>query len=94
MTERDRSAVHIHLLVRDIDVLHGGHGHDGERFIDLEQIDVVNGHPRALEDQIDRFPGCSREPLRLVRRSSLRDDASHRLEVILLRVVRRCDHQS
>src|ERR1700674_709805 len=74
MTERAGAAVNIDARVVEAKVAHGGHDHDRERLVDLEQIDVVL-RPADLVQQLgygaDRR---RREPGRLLRMARMAAD--------------------
>ena len=67
MTKGDGAAVDVEFVVGDARVLHRCECDDGKRFVDFEEIDVVDLHLRALEHQLDRFDRCGGEPLGLLR---------------------------
>ena len=46
----DRSAPKVHLLKRNTEVLNGHDGLTGERLIDLEEIDILQGQTGKVED--------------------------------------------
>ena len=49
MAERDRAAVDVDLRRIDVERLQEAQHHRGERFVDLEQIDVGDAHARTRE---------------------------------------------
>ena len=48
MTERDRAAVHVELVVIDAEVFRGRQHLGREGFIYLDKVNVVDGHARTL----------------------------------------------
>ena len=62
MAERAGAAVHVHLLVRDADVAHGRHGHDGKGLVDLVETDVASRPADLLQQLLDGSDRCCREP--------------------------------
>ena len=46
MAERAGAAVHVDLLVRQAEVAHGRHGDDGERLVDLVEVDIARRSSR------------------------------------------------
>src|SRR3984893_4747111 len=49
MSHRDGAAVDVHLGVVEIERLHVAQHHRRERFVELDQIDIVDGHAGLLE---------------------------------------------
>ena len=49
MAERDGAPVHVHLGRIELEGLHVAQHDRGERFVDLEQVDVVERHSGLLE---------------------------------------------
>ena len=45
VADRDRAAVHVELVDVDAQVAVAGDDLRGERLVDLDQVDVVDGHP-------------------------------------------------
>lgn len=45
VSERDRSAVDVHPVQRDVQLAYGSQGHSGERLVDLEQVQVGGLQP-------------------------------------------------
>src|SRR5882724_8224944 len=75
MAERTGSAVDIHLLMIQAQVLHRGHGHGRKRLVDLVQVDVL-GLPIQLPQQfLHGAHGRQSEPFRLAREAGVAQDA-------------------
>ncbi len=55
MADRDRAAIGVDLgvIVRDAEVVEEGEHLDGERLVDLDQPDVVDGEPGAAARSVD-----------------------------------------
>ncbi len=62
MAERACAAVNVDLVVVQIQIAHRGHGDDGERLVDLEQIHLGRGPAGLLEHFANRTDGRGGEP--------------------------------
>src|SRR2546422_6336282 len=86
MTERDRAAVHVELRLGDVEL--AAHALDpAERFVHLEEIDIVDRPASLLEAALDRALGRREESLGFVRELSLRDDPREGLRPELARTL-------
>src|SRR4051794_5879569 len=52
VTDGDRSAVHVELVDVDVQVAVARDDLGGERLVDLDEVDVVDGHPGPLQGQL------------------------------------------
>src|SRR5439155_19966919 len=87
MAERDRTAVHVELGLRDSEL--AAHALDAtERLVHLEEIDIADRPARFFEAARDRATRRGEEQFGLVRVLALRDDARHRLRAQLTRAIR------
>src|SRR5690606_24539497 len=75
VAQRTRAAVDVHFRVLEAEILHRGHGHAGDRLVDLVQVDVARAPPGALEKRPEGADRGGGEPRRLLRRARLPDDA-------------------
>ena len=66
MTEGDGTAVHVDLGQVGTGLLLPGQHDRGERLVDLDEIDVVEGHARALQRMCRRGDGRGEHPHRVV----------------------------
>ena len=55
MAEGAGAAVDVHLFVRQAVLLHCRHGHDGERFVDLVEVDLL----RVPAGKLKKFRDCA-----------------------------------
>ena len=65
VTECDRATVHVHDVIADAEIGHGGDAHGGEGFVQLEQIHVAHLHAHLVERLQDGATGL-REQRRVV----------------------------
>src|SRR5207253_2703645 len=75
--EGDGPAVDVELVVRDAEMTGGGDDLGGERFIDLHQVDVVDGHARPAQRLAARLDGPQAHDLGVEGRYPAGDDAGH-----------------
>jgi hypothetical protein len=75
VTERDRAAVHVQLLPVDAEVTGGRDDLRRERLVELDQVDVVDGHAGASECLAARTDWPEPHDLGVQRRDAARDDA-------------------
>ena len=61
MAQRTGASVHIHLVMRQIEIVHGRQDNDSECFIDLEKVNIFRGPTDALQQFRNRADGSSRE---------------------------------
>ena len=61
-------------------LLHGRHRHDRERFVDLEEVDVLRGPAGLAVELLDGADRRGREPRGLLRVRRVRDDHRKRLQ--------------
>ena len=61
LAEGDGSAVHVHDAVRYPQGVHRRQGHGGECLVDLQQVQVGDGHAGLLEGQGDGVAGLVEE---------------------------------
>ena len=54
MADRDRPAAGVDLLLVDAQQLEHGQDLDGERFVELDAVDLIEGEPGALQGLVDR----------------------------------------
>ena len=64
MTKGDCPAVHVALLRIEVEIAHELPCNDGEGLVDLEEIDVVEGHACALHDLASGWAGLVEHELR------------------------------
>jgi hypothetical protein len=79
---RDRPAVDVDLVVRHAHFLHEPHRHGGEGFVDLEQVDLVEGHPGLGQGLACRRHGAGQHDGRVGARQCGRDNAGPRREAM------------
>src|SRR2546428_11135533 len=85
MAERDRAAVGVELLAVRVDT-QASRGRDdlrGKRLLDLDEVDVVDGHLGALERLPRRVDRAQAHELGLERRQAGGDHAGQRLDAEL-----------
>src|ERR1700682_5335536 len=63
MAQRTGATVHVDELVPDPVLLHCRHGHDGERLVDLEKVDLLRRPTRLRIPLLDGADGCRGEAL-------------------------------
>jgi hypothetical protein len=80
VSERARSAVHVEPLWIDAEFFRGGHRHDGERLVDLEEVDIGDLPADPLEQLADRGCGGRRIPDRILRVGRVAPDLSEDAE--------------
>ena len=84
MAKRAGPAIHIHLVRRDPDLVHEGHGNDGKGLVHLPKIDISDG-PAELVHELGR--GRHRrggEPLRRMRVAGMAENPRTRAKAFLL----------
>ena len=86
MTERDRATVHVQLVHRDAEVLRRRNHLRRERFVDLDEIDVVNRHLCALQCLTNRLDRTQAHDLGIQTGHARRNDARERGDAQLLRL--------
>ena len=84
MTQSDRAALHVYLLVRNAQFLHPCHRHGSERFVALEQVDVADRHARLLQRVLRRRNGAGQHPHRVGGTHRQVVNAGARLEAVFL----------
>src|SRR5450830_1470650 len=67
VAQRARAAVDVDLAVRNVEVVHGGHRHGGERFIDLEQVHLAAAPACFRVQFLDGADGSRGELVRRLR---------------------------
>ena len=93
VAERAGAAVHVHLFVRKLQLLHGRHGDHGERFVDLEQVHTGCRPADAVEQFPHRADRRGREPARLLRMRGVPGDDRERSQAMALRIAPAHQHQ-
>ena len=88
MTERYGAAVHVDARRIDSELAHHRDGLNGERFVDLEQVDVIELPSDLRGDLPHRFDGCHEHELRREPAGGLADDARHRRHAERARLLR------
>src|SRR6185436_16739220 len=88
MAERDRAAVYVQLLHVEIELFRDGEDLTREGFVDLDEIDVLELHPRALESDLRRRHGTDAHDVGIAAGDAPRDDAPERLRVLFFRLLR------
>src|SRR6266704_2919601 len=76
MTERDRAAVHVELLVRDPELAHHHEARGRVRLVVLEQVDILDPEARLLQELPDAGDRRFHDRLRLHADGVVRDDAA------------------
>src|SRR5215212_3407198 len=84
MAERDRAAVDVQLLLVDVELFRDREDLSRERFVDLDEVDVVELHPRALERELRRRGRADAHELGIAAGDAPGDDAAEGLRVFLL----------
>ena len=56
VAERDRAAVHVHDLVRQLELAHRRHRHRGERLVDLPEVDLLRRSSRPSSATLSIAP--------------------------------------
>src|ERR1700694_446467 len=94
MAERDRAAVRIELVAEGIDTELPSRWDDlrGERFVDLDDVDVIDRHARPLERLPRRLDRSEAHDLRLQRRDAGGDDPGQRADPEILGLTVGGDH--
>ncbi len=83
MAQGGGAAVDVDLLVRQLEVGHGGHGDHREGLVDFVEVHVL-GLPAGLgEEVLQRAHGGGGEPVRLLRVLAVGDDARQRFDAEL-----------
>ncbi|MBI2705291.1 MAG: SDR family oxidoreductase [Actinobacteria bacterium] len=80
MTQRDRATVHVQLVPRDAELLRRRDDLSGERLVDLDEVDVVDGHPGAGQGLLGRLDRAEPHDLGVERRHTACNNAGQRLE--------------
>ena len=75
MAERDRAAVDVQPLRIDRQLAQAGEHLRGERFVQLDEIDLVEREPGQLQHLADRRHRADAEALRLDAGGRVRDEA-------------------
>ena len=65
MAKRDRAAIDVHLVVRDFEMLHVAQHDRGEGLVQLEQVDIVEGHLGPLEQLLGHVDGTGEHKRRV-----------------------------
>src|SRR5262245_47011212 len=89
MSQRDAAAVGIRLLRRELEIARDGDRLSGERLVQLNEIDVVDPHARALEQAAHGGNGTYAHVARLDARMRPAGEPRHRLEPARPRTLRR-----
>src|SRR5471032_3548208 len=74
VAQRAGAAVDVDLVVRDVEVAHGGHRHGGERFVDLEQVDALGVPADFLVQFFNRADRGGGEQVRFLREGGVAVD--------------------
>src|SRR5688572_24401515 len=84
MTKRDRAAMNIEFVRVEMKLTVTGDYLRGECFIELDEIDVVEFHPRLFQQAARSRDGPDAHDLRVDTGLRVSDDASHRRQPGLL----------
>src|SRR5690606_15583642 len=91
MAQRACAAMNIDLVVRQIEIAHGGHSNDCKSFIDLKEIDITEIPADFLGKLAYRPNGSSGIKVRLVGMGCMADQNRTRRKSALFRL--RCAHE-
>jgi len=91
MAERAGAAVHVHLRMIELEIVHRSHGDARESFVDFVEVDVASIPARAFEHRTNRADRRRREPLGRLRVARVCNDAGERLEPMRFHGARACD---
>src|SRR5271163_2583121 len=72
------AAVDVDLVMREVEVAHGGHGDNGKRLVDFEQIDLVAVPAEPGQQLFDRTNGGGGEPGRVLGVTAVAADGGQR----------------
>jgi hypothetical protein len=80
MSDCDRAAVHIDFIAIEPQLFFDRQILRGERFVDLDQIDIIEGQPGFLQRDLRRWDWAAPHQLRLDSRNTPAHDAPQRLD--------------
>ena len=86
VTERDGAAIHVHLLLRHLELAHDGNNLRRKRFIELDEIDVGNCHACTGKCFWHCLDGTNAHDVRINTGHGKRDKARQRCEPQCVRV--------
>src|SRR6056297_3385985 len=93
VAESAGAAVHVHPLAREGHLLHERHRHDGESFVDLPEIDIVDGPAQPVEELLRGGNRGGREPARRLGVRGVAEDPGARRDAVRLASRGRGEHQ-
>src|SRR3954469_7287809 len=75
-----RAAVHVHLLVVQAELADDGEALGRERFVQLHEVEVADGHARALQELPDGWHRAYSHHARIDARNRAADEAAERFD--------------
>ena len=93
MADRDRAAVHVELVLVEVERARAGHHLRAERLVDLEAVDVGERQPGLLDCRLDRRHRADAHDLGRHAGRRARDEARERRLALLLRITCRGDER-
>src|SRR4051794_32414307 len=94
MTERDRAAVDVQLLLIDAELFRDREDLRSKCFIDFDEIEIAQFHPGFLERDLRRRNGTDAHDLRITTGDAPRHDAAEWLLAVQIVFRRHRDHRS
>src|SRR5690349_12976966 len=84
MAERAGAAIHIHFVLREVEIADRGERDDRERLVDLVKIDLVMPPADLLQQLLDGADGCRGEPRWFLRVRRVPNNARERTQSVAI----------